>query len=169
MAAVTLRHRMRSTTPCVGTASLDQAGTSVSLCQPQPLHPREPGASLCPPTPITDVPAARTTCGCVGLSVMGCLCWPTSAHMFLAMGGGRGCGRLHHCCPDIQALAAHSEAQSSLASWGQFLLLMKQKWMVNDHSRGLDFRGLCYPVACNPIPQAWLPGSRSDSVPVPER
>lgn len=68
------------------TAGLDQAGASMSLRQPQPLHTHEPGALLCPPTTVAAVPAAQTTWGCVGWSAMGYLHWPTSAQMFLAMG-----------------------------------------------------------------------------------
>lgn len=172
MAVVIPCHRTWSTTPCVGTVSSDQAGAAVSLHQPQPLCPLQPGALMCPPALVAAIPTARTSCGCVGWSAMGCLRWPTSAQMCQAAGDGQGCGGLHRYHPDsanVQALSTRREVQSSLASRGQFLLLMKQRWTVNDCSWGLDFGGLCYLGACNPISQAWLPSSRSDSAPVPER
>lgn len=49
------------------TAGLDQTGATMSLHQPQPLHPHEPGALLCPPTTIAAVPCGPDHLGMCGL------------------------------------------------------------------------------------------------------
>lgn len=113
-----------STTPHMGTAS--PAQTPMSLHQSQPCHPP------CPPVPVTAVPKPHPPVDagleCDGVSA-GAVCPNVLGH-FQDVEDSVAAAQAQM----ISKPSAHGGAQSFLSSQGQFLLLVKHRLMVNEHS-----------------------------------